>query len=81
MIFWSTCLVFYGLIALFAVIMSHHEQKETGVRTPLFQLLSYGLCILWPLTILWIMALVAMQSPRAFATEVAKQPLALGNSA
>ena len=41
----------YALITLFAFIMTYLEQRRTGQRTPIFNLIGYAACTVWPVVI------------------------------
>lgn len=40
----------YFLIALFALVMTYDEQKQTGDRGLMLKALSFLACLMWPLT-------------------------------
>lgn len=42
--------ILYMMIAIFAVIMTHSEQKHVGNRNLLLKALSFIACAVWPAT-------------------------------
>lgn len=42
---------FYVASSIFAITMTYREQKRRGHRTPVFALIGYLLCTVWPLVV------------------------------
>lgn len=59
-------LIAYGMIAAFALYMTHLEQRRQKRTSPAFALLSYALCLLWPAMVL-AMAITVIHRPARFA--------------
>lgn len=64
--YWSFFLVAYGMVAFFALYMTHLEQRRQTRKSPTLSLVSYGLCVLWPLIVL-AMVVVVRRQPAYFS--------------
>lgn len=64
--YWSFFVVAYGMVALFALYMTHLEQRRQSQKSPTLSLVSYTLCVLWPLVVLAMMVVVRRR-PAYFA--------------
>ena len=62
--FWSVLASLYLCISLFAVFMTYQEQKRRRKPSPIFNLISYVLCVLWPLALGAILIAVQFQSAK-----------------
>lgn len=60
----SVIVSFYLCISVFAVYMTYQEQKRRRKPSPLFNLISYVLCVLWPLALGAILIAVQFQSAK-----------------
>ena len=45
---WEICIVFYALVAIFALIMTRREQLQTGQTSVLFNSIGFAVCTVWP---------------------------------
>ncbi len=56
MIFWIFLSVCYGAITVFALYMTHQEQKRQHRPNPFDSLIGYLICTIWPLAVLFMIA-------------------------
>lgn len=56
MTFLSLFLTIYFVTVIVAVVMTFREQRKRGHVTPMFTILGYILCIVWPLVAASMMA-------------------------
>ena len=56
MIFWTLLSVCYGAITVFALYMTHQEQKGQDCPNPFDSLIGYLICTIWPLAVLFMIA-------------------------
>jgi hypothetical protein len=59
-------LIVYGMIAVFALYMTHLEQRRHKRTPPAFAVLSYALCLAWPAMVV-AMAITVLYRPARFA--------------
>ncbi len=48
---WDIGVILYFGIAVFAITMTYREQRQKGQNSPLFNVIGFAVCILWPLMI------------------------------
>ncbi len=46
--FWTIGISVYILTTIVAVTLTYKEQKRRGHRTPIFNLIGFMLCMVWP---------------------------------
>ena len=51
----------YIVFALFSVSMTYKEQKSSGVASPLMRVVGFGLCVVWPLTLMFFASAYALK--------------------
>lgn len=49
--FWTFVVALYVISTIFAITMTYREQKRRGHRTPVFAIIGYILCTVWPLVV------------------------------
>ncbi len=54
MIFWTLLSVCYGAITVFALYMTHQEQKRQDCPHTFEILIGYLICTVWPLAVLFM---------------------------
>jgi ABC-type Fe3+-siderophore transport system permease subunit len=59
-------LIVYGMIAAFALYMTHLEHRRHNRGPFVFALLGYALCLLWPAVVV-AMAITVLYRPARFA--------------
>jgi len=59
----SVFIVFYVATSIFAIAMTYREQKRRGHSTPVFALIGYLLCTVWPLLVAAILVFTSL-SPK-----------------
>ncbi|WP_283180208.1 hypothetical protein [Gemmobacter sp. 24YEA27] len=42
--------VLYLLISLIALALTYREQRRNGISSPLFRMMGFALCTIWPVT-------------------------------
>jgi len=55
--FWSALIALYIAISIFAISRTYREQKKSATVTPIFALIGYLLCIVWPLVVAAVLVL------------------------
>ena len=48
---WTIFVALYVVSSVFAITMTYREQKRRGHKTPVFALIGYLLCTVWPLVV------------------------------
>ncbi len=48
---WTVIIAVYIFISIAAITMTYREQKRKSVKSPLFSLIGYVLCTVWPVTV------------------------------
>ncbi|MCF6275858.1 MAG: hypothetical protein L3J05_08865 [Robiginitomaculum sp.] len=48
---WTLIVTVYLFISIAAIIMTYREQKRSNLKSPLFTLIGYVLCTVWPVTV------------------------------
>ncbi|SED90503.1 hypothetical protein [Rhodobacter sp. 24-YEA-8] len=43
-------IVLYLLISLIALALTYREQQSSGISSPLFRMIGFTLCAIWPVT-------------------------------
>lgn len=51
-ILFQGALVLYLLVSLIALALTYREQRRNGICSPLFRMIGFGLCTIWPVTFL-----------------------------
>lgn len=69
MIFWSIVFVLYMLVSVFAVYMTYQEQKRQDHPSPMFNLIGYLACTVWPLVAAAALVAVWRRPARLSAAE------------
>lgn len=46
--FWVILIAAYVLSAVIAVVMTYREQQRRGERSPVYSVIGYLLCTIWP---------------------------------
>lgn len=62
--FWTTLWSIYAAISIFAITMTYKEQKRTKEVTPIFALIGYLTCTIWPLLVATILIMVQIAKRR-----------------
>ncbi|VDC33975.1 hypothetical protein [Pseudogemmobacter humi] len=57
-IFFQVIVLGYLLVSLIAITLTYREQKRNGISSPLFRVIGFALCTIWPV------ALVVLGSAR-----------------
>lgn len=48
-------LIIYAVTTVLAIVMTYREQKRKQLKSPLFTLIGYVLCSIWPIVIAFIL--------------------------
>ncbi|MGO4909429.1 hypothetical protein ACEN2J_13985 [Pseudorhodobacter sp. W20_MBD10_FR17] len=51
MIFWPIVSLIYIAVTVFAVYMTYQEQRRQGRSSPMYNLIGYLLCTVWPVLV------------------------------
>ena len=67
---WYFFLALYGVIAAFAVYMTHMEQRWQRRATRPFTIIGYALCIAWPLSVIAMLIVVQWRPAQFVPAEI-----------
>jgi hypothetical protein len=70
MLFWPIVSLIYIAVTIFAVYMTYQEQRRLGRSTPMYNIISYLLCTVWPLLVAAILVIARFRPDEGL---VAKQ--------
>lgn len=59
---WTLIVTAYILVSIAALIMTYREQKRKNVKSPLFSLIGYFLCTVWPVTVAAILVAIGHEA-------------------
>lgn len=57
MFFWPIVSLIYIAITIFAVYMTYQEQRRQGRSSPVYNMIGYLLCTVWPVLIAAILVI------------------------
>ncbi len=60
--FWSVAFVLYLTVTVFAVVMTWREQRQTGQKSLVYNLIGYMACTVWPLAIAVILMTLRLRT-------------------
>lgn len=56
--FWAFGVVIYIAVFIVAFTMTYREQQLSNVKSPVFCLIGYVLCMVWPLTVVLVLGAI-----------------------
>ena len=59
---WTVIFAVYIFISTAAITMTSREQKQKNVKSPVFSLIGYLLCTVWPVTVAAILVAVGHEA-------------------
>ncbi len=68
--FWTIFWAVYTFSTIFAIAMTYREQKRSGRSTPLFVLIGYLLCTVWPVVVAVVLIFYRpVENPDAYSSD------------
>ncbi len=59
---WTVIIAVYIFTSIAAIIMTYCEQKRKKIKSPLFSLIGYFLCTVWPVTVAAVLVAIGHEA-------------------